>query len=258
MSKKGRFRALFGRFQDDRPESSGRSLVCPHRGSKPASKSLKTTGEPRRITTNKFRCVLSRLARSTADLVSKKGRFRALFGRFQDDRPESSGRSLVCPHRGSKPASKSLKTTGEPRRITTNKFRCVLSHLARSTADLVSKKGRFWALFGRFQDDRPESSGRSLVCPHRGSKPASKSLKTTGEPRRITTNKFRCVLSRLARSTADLVSKKGRFWALFGPFSGPSLVCRVAATLWLKTGTQVAQNDREATAHHGKQVLCRF
>ena len=31
-----------------------------------------------------------------------------------------------------------------------------------------------------------------------------------------------------------------------------------AATLWLKTGIQVAQNDREANAHHGKQVLCRF
>ena len=32
---------------------------------------------------------------------------------------------------------------------------------------------------------------------------------------RITTNKFRCVLSRLARSTADSVSKNGRFWAVF-------------------------------------------
>ena len=28
-------------------------------------------------------------------------------------------------------------------------------------ADLVSKNGRFWAVFGCFQDDRPESSGRS-------------------------------------------------------------------------------------------------
>ena len=65
------------------------------------------------------------------------------------------------PHRGSKPASKYLKTTGEPRRITTNKFRCISSHLARSTADLVSKNGRFWAVFGRFQDDRLEISGRS-------------------------------------------------------------------------------------------------
>ena len=32
---------------------------------------------------------------------------------------------------------------------------------------------------------------------------------------RITTNKSRCVLSRLARSTANLVSKNGRFWAVF-------------------------------------------
>ena len=51
--------------------------------------------------------------------------------------------------------------TGEPRRITTNKFGCVSSCLARSTADTVSKYGRFGAVFGCFQDDRPESSGRS-------------------------------------------------------------------------------------------------
>ena len=61
-------------------------------------------------------------------------------------------------HRGSKPASKYLKTTGEPRRITANKFRCVLSRLARSTADLVSKNGLFWAVFRtiipKTQDDR--------------------------------------------------------------------------------------------------------
>ena len=50
---------------------------------------------------------------------------------------------------------------GEPRRITTIKFRCVSSRLARPTGDLVSKNGRFWAVFGWFQDDRPESSGRS-------------------------------------------------------------------------------------------------
>ena len=35
-----------------------------------------------------------------------------------------------------------------------------------------------------------------------------------GEPRRITTNNFGCISSRLARSTADLVSKNGRFWAV--------------------------------------------
>ena len=58
------------------------------------------------------------------------------------------------PYRGSKPASKKLKTTGEQRRITTNKFRCVLSCLAHSMANLVSKNGR----------DRPETSGRSPVC----------------------------------------------------------------------------------------------
>ena len=64
-----------------------------------------------------------------------------------------------------------FKTTGEPRRITTNKLRCVLSRLACSTADLVSKNGRFWAVFGRFQDDRPENSGHrryaKLVFPMR-------------------------------------------------------------------------------------------
>ena len=51
--------------------------------------------------------------------------------------------------------------TGEPRRITTNKFCCGLSRLARSTADLVSKNGRFWAVLGCFQDNRPKSSERS-------------------------------------------------------------------------------------------------
>ena len=51
--------------------------------------------------------------------------------------------------------------TGELRRITTNKFRCISSRLARSTADLVSKNGRFGAVFRCFRDDRPESLGRS-------------------------------------------------------------------------------------------------
>ena len=32
---------------------------------------------------------------------------------------------------------------------------------------------------------------------------------------RITTNKFRAGSTRLARSMADLVSKNGRFWAVF-------------------------------------------
>ena len=50
------------------------------------------TGEQRHITTNKFRCISSRLAHYTADLVSKNGRFTAVFGCFQDDRPERSGR----------------------------------------------------------------------------------------------------------------------------------------------------------------------
>ena len=53
--------------------------------------------------------------------------------------------------------------TGEPRRITTNTFRCISSRLAHSTANSVSKNGRFWVVFGCFQDDRPESSGRSPV-----------------------------------------------------------------------------------------------
>ena len=52
-------------------------------------------------------------------------------------------------HRGSKPASKSLKTTGEQTRITTNKFRDVSSRLARSMADLMCKKGVFGVLSGR-------------------------------------------------------------------------------------------------------------
>ena len=65
------------------------------------------------------------------------------------------------PHRGSKLASNPLKTTREQGCITTNKFGCILSCLARSKVDLVSKNGRFWAVFGCYQDDRPESSGRS-------------------------------------------------------------------------------------------------
>ena len=38
--------------------------------------------------------------------------------------------------------------------MTTNKFRCVSSCLAGSTADLASKNGCFWAALGCFQDDR--------------------------------------------------------------------------------------------------------
>ena len=47
---------------------------------------------------------------------------------------------------------------GEQRRITTTKFHAVLSRLACSTADLVSEKGHFWAVFRmivqKTQDDR--------------------------------------------------------------------------------------------------------
>ena len=70
-------------------------------------------------------------------------------------------KKTLRPHSGSKSASKHLKMTREQRRITTNKFRCVSSRLARSMADLVSKNGRFWAVFGCVQDDRPESLGQS-------------------------------------------------------------------------------------------------
>ena len=65
------------------------------------------------------------------------------------------------PDCGSKPASKWLKTTREPRCITKNTFGCISRHLALSTANIVSKNGRFWAVFDCFQDDRLESSGRS-------------------------------------------------------------------------------------------------
>ena len=48
--------------------------------------------------------------------------------------------------------------TGEQWRITANKFRCILSRVAHSMADLVSKNGRFWAVFKtivlKTQDDR--------------------------------------------------------------------------------------------------------
>ena len=46
-------------------------------------------------------------------------------------------------------------------RITTKDFRYVLSRLARSTADLVSKNGRFWAVFRTIVLKNP---GRSPVC----------------------------------------------------------------------------------------------
>ena len=65
------------------------------------------------------------------------------------------------PHRGSKPASKQLQTTGEQGRITTNKFRTISSRLACSMAVVVSKSWPFW---GCIHDDRPEHLGRSLVC----------------------------------------------------------------------------------------------
>ena len=63
-------------------------------------------------------------------------------------------KNSLCGHRGSKPASKSLKTTAEQMRITHNKFCPISSSLARSMADLVSKNDRFGA----------ESSRRLAVC----------------------------------------------------------------------------------------------
>ena len=48
--------------------------------------------------------------------------------------------------------------TAEQMHITINKFCAVLSRLARPMAGLVSKKGRFWAVFRtivlKVQDDR--------------------------------------------------------------------------------------------------------
>ena len=54
--------------------------------------------------------------------------------------------------------------TGEQTSITMNKFREVSSRLARSMADLVSRKGHFGAVFGtivlKVQDIAGVSSGR--------------------------------------------------------------------------------------------------
>ena len=51
--------------------------------------------------------------------------------------------------------------------------------------------------------------------PHRGSNPAPEWLKTTREHTHITANRFRSILSRLPRSIADVVSKKGLYGAVF-------------------------------------------
>ena len=69
----------------------------------------------------------------------------------------------------------SSKTTGEQTRRTTNKFRAVSSHLARSMADLVSKNGRFGAVFRtivlKVRDDRQcvkwAVPMRAIVLPQR-------------------------------------------------------------------------------------------
>ena len=93
-------------------------------------------------------------------LIGAKAEQHVLAAASSSSKQQAVKKSLR-PQRGPKPASKQLKMTGEQRRITINKFRCVSSRLARSTADLVSKNGRFWADFGCVQDDRPKSSGRS-------------------------------------------------------------------------------------------------
>ena len=59
--------------------------------------------------------------------------------------------------------------------MTANKFCCVLGRLARSTADLVSKNGHFWAVFRtiglKTQDDRQPVkwafATRAVVLPWR-------------------------------------------------------------------------------------------
>ena len=79
---------------------------------------------------------------------------------------------------------------------------------------LIGAKAEQHVLAAASSSSKQQAVKKSLR-PHRGSKPASKQLKMTGEQRRITTNKFRCVSSRLARSTADLVSKK---WPFLGCF----------------------------------------
>ena len=58
------------------------------------------------------------------------------------------------PRRGSKPASKWFKTTGEQRRIATSKFHAVSSCLARSMAYLVSNNGRYWAVIAGMSSGR--------------------------------------------------------------------------------------------------------
>ena len=52
---------------------------------------------------------------------------------------------------------------------------------------------------------------------HRGSKPTPKYLKTTAQQMCIYCNRIRRILSRQACSMANLVSKNGRFWAVFRP-----------------------------------------
>ena len=153
----------------------------------------------------------------------------------------------------------------EPRRITTNKFRGISSRLARSTADLASKNGRFWAVFGCFQDDRPESSGRSLVCPLAATPWLKIGIQVAQNDREAHAHHGKQVLCGFEPSSPFYGRFSVQKWPFLGCFqdnrpknSQQSLVCPLAATLWLKIGIQVAQNDREAHAHHGKQVLCRF
>ena len=62
------------------------------------------------------------------------------------------------------------------------------------------------------------ASSRRLKKSLRGqsaSNTACKCLKKTGEKMCITANRFRCILRRLACSTADLLFKIGGFWAVF-------------------------------------------
>ena len=119
------------------------------------------TGEPRRITTNKFRAVSSRLARSTADLVCKKGRFWAVFGCFQDDRPESSGRSPLRQASVSDEARSSFMAIGLSNDGKWVFNKACTTPWCHAVVHFQVKTSRFRAVF---QDDHPENSGRSLVC----------------------------------------------------------------------------------------------
>ena len=197
--------------------------------------------------------------------MSKNGRFWVVFGCFQDDRPESSGRSLVCPVAATLWLKTGIQVAQNDREANAHHGKQFLCRFEPSSLFYGRFSVQKWPLLGCFRNDGPENSQQWLVCPV-GDPPWLKTgIQVAQNDRGAKAHDGKQVLCRFEPSSPLYGRFSVQSWPFLSCFrndraenSQQSLVCPVGDTPWLKTGIQVAQNNRGAKAHDGQQVSCRF